>query len=160
MVEKILQQIASSLDATSDFGLHILFEEISSLLDFLKKNDKLKDFQTNSDYLAIMELIKQRAKNTASDEVAAACLDILFESESIFDTEFAIQALMHATRKMRTADSRLYAAVRLALSVELLSDVAYLEICPDGNMSALEVDKHLGVAERILHSRQIPTNVG
>ena len=95
--------------------------------------------------------LKQRILAANDEAILTGCLSILTISEMVSDVQFIMQALALSARKLRQADAVLYAAVRYALSAGLLDDDSYEEACGGLNMNALECDKHLRVADKILH---------
>ncbi len=136
-----------------------LFPEIHSFIEREKSSSHWSVTRNSPDLAAFEKALKHKILATDDDAIRSACLSILTISELNSDSAFIIEALTLSARKLRQADAALYAAVRYALSAGLLDDDSYIEACGGLNMNALECEKHLRIAEKILHPLGISTTV-
>lgn len=150
---------AKLMPACTDIELQDLFPDIHSFIEQEKSKHSWSAVKNSPDFIAFEKALQQRMLVANDNAIMAGCLSILTIAEMVSDVQFIIQALALSARKLRQADAVLYAAVRYALSADLLDDNSYVEACGGLNMNALECDKHLQVAEKILHPLGISTTV-
>lgn len=157
MQEFDIQNVPRKIDAYSDFELPDLFHELRSLIDALKGSGEWEVAKGRADLVAVKEALKRRAISTDNETVMSGCLGLLVEAEETSDTEFIVNILARALRQVRTADRALFAAIRLAMAADQVSDEEYLRVIGVGAISAFDCEKHLRIAELVLNKRGIAT---
>ncbi|MFZ6775942.1 hypothetical protein ACO0LD_03855 [Undibacterium sp. Ji83W] len=150
---------ANLIHACTDIELQNLFSEIHSFIEQEKSKSSWIAIKNSSDFIAFEKALQHRILVANDEAILTGCLSILTISEMVSDVQFIIETLALSARKLRQADAVLYAAVRYALSADLMDDDSYVEACGGLNMNAMECDKHLRVAEKILHPLGISTTV-
>lgn len=162
-VENEFSRLALLIDGSSDFGLHEVLLQLRSMIEQLKADGTWANLKATPEAQLVVDSLKRRHRAAAEDDsLANACLYALHEAEAIADQEFVIESLTAATRRVKRADHHLFAALRLALLTDLLTDEEYLDAVGgehEAAMSSFDTQKHIRVAEKILHARGIGTNV-
>jgi hypothetical protein len=162
MIRSQLSRIAVQLESSSDFGLYEVMQELRSLVDQVKADGNWEVAKTWPEADSLAKALMRKHAAASDENVGAACLLALDDLEMVAETEFVIASLASATQRLKRVDRHLFAAVRLALSAGLLSDEEYLDAVggpDDSAMSLSDIDKHIRVSEKILHTRGIPTSV-
>lgn len=156
-------RFAVLIDDSSGFGLHEVLLQLRLMIEQLKVDGTWGKLKTAVETQLVVDALKRRHRAAEEDDsLAAACLYALREAEAIADQEFVIESLAVATRRVKRADHHLFAALRLALLTDLLTDAEYLDAVGgehEAAMSSFDTQKHIRVAEKILHARGIATNV-
>lgn len=159
MLEFDLRNMPHLIDTSSDFGLPDHLQELRALVEALKESGDWGVAKGRPDLVAVTEALKRRAISAQDETVIAGCVSLLEEAEATSDTEFIINILAKALRRVRTADQALFATVRLAMAADQVSDEEYLGVVGTGAVSAFDCEKHLRIAELVLNKRGLPTTI-
>jgi hypothetical protein len=154
-------QIAIWINDSSDFEFGEVLVQLRALVEGSKVDGGWTEFKKSPDLQNVVESLQRRQETAVDDSVVAACLYALHDLDSFSNAEYVLVALQRATRNLKRADHRLFAAVRLALAAELISDEDYLDAVGGAHLSAMssfDVDKHVRVAEKILQLRGVASN--
>lgn len=151
-----IQHMPHLIETGSDVALANQLAELNALVDGLKEAGSWDRLKGRAELRLVRDALRSRIVVSRDDDVLAICLNALEAIEGWDDPEFLVKTLAHATRRTRKADQVLYAALRLGLAAELLDEGEYVSAVGN-SMNSLEVDKHLRVAEMILHPRGLPT---